>query len=301
MKNEMQKIEEQDKNDIVLQGELKKAPKLTSKKIKSKSHIKPQPIVKNTLERVVVSRDVAIKGLSGFNLEQIALIKRTVAKDATNDELSMFVHTAKKVGLDPFLKEIWFYKYRGGETIIMTGRDGFLSIAQRSKTFAGIQSAAIYEGDEFSIDYSNPKDIKIKHITNPFKKDAGKIVGAWARSSRVGCLDTVELVHWKDYYKSYVGKISLWDKFGTAMIKKVAESIALKKQYGISGLVSKEEIGFENEKINTKELPDGNKLFEETINLIKKVDKKQRPLAIKNAVNSGQFNDEQINKIKNLI
>jgi len=298
MKNEIQKIEDQDKENIVLQNDLKQTPKTNSKEIKSKKDTKPQPIIKNALESVV-SKNTAIKGLSS---EQISLIKRTVAKDATNDELAMFIHIAKKAGLDPFLKEVWFIKYKGGETIIMTGRDGFLSIAQKSKTFAGIQSAAIYEGDTFSIDYSDPNDIKIKHISNPFKKEAGKILGAWARSSRTGCIDTVELVNWKDYYKSFAGKISMWDKFGTAMIKKVAESIALKKQYGISGIVSKEEMGFENEKTNTQTLPDGNKLFEDTLNLIKQLkNKSQIKQAVDNACNSGQFAEDQIKILKNLL
>ena len=42
--------------------------------------------------------------------EQVALVKRTVAKDATNDELKMFLHLSGKYNLDPFAKEIWFLK-----------------------------------------------------------------------------------------------------------------------------------------------------------------------------------------------
>lgn len=205
----------------------------------------------------------------------------------------MFLHVAKKAGLDPFLKEIWFVKYRGGETLMMTARDGLLSIAQRSGEFNGLQSAAIYENDEFSVDYSNPEDIKIQHISKPLTKERGNIVGGWARSRRKNCIDTVSVVDFNTYKKTFVGKKSMWDLFPVAMITKVAEAISLKKQYGITGLVSKEEIGYENEEINTNELPNGDKLFEDTFELIQKVPEKKRNQAIKNAVQSKQFTIEQ--------
>ena len=288
-KLEMEKIERQDKAlNSDLKGEI--PPKAKS----------PMPAIKNTVVGIsgATTKPKALV-IKGFTSEQLALVKRTVANGATDDELRMFLHIAKKSGLDPFLKEMYFIKYRGGETIMMTGRDGFLSIAQKSGEFNGLQSAAIYEGDEFSVDYSNPKDIKIKHITNPFKKEAGKIVGGWARASRKDCIDTVEVVNWKDYYKTFAGKVSMWDKFGSAMIKKVAESIALKKQYGISGLVSQEEVGFEN--YENKDNVDGNKLFNDTFELIKKVPLESRNQTIEKAVLSEQFTSEQneeLNKLK---
>ena len=46
----------------------------------------------------------------GLTPAQIELVKRTVAKGATDDELQMFLHLANKYNLDPFAKEIWFIK-----------------------------------------------------------------------------------------------------------------------------------------------------------------------------------------------
>lgn len=250
-----------------------------------------------TLPKIIKEQnsETAIKKAFGYTKEQIDLVKRTVAKDATNDELAMFMHIAKKTGLNPFLKEIWFYKDNKGNTIMMTGRDGFLTIAQKSGEFEGIQSAAIYEGDEFLVDYSNPSDIKINHKTNPFKKEAGKIVGAWARSKRKGCIDTVEIVSDKDYHKSYAKFESTWDKFPSAMIKKVAESIALRKQYGIAGVVAKEEVGYEDEKTNPDKAVDNNKLFEETKTIIEKLNEEESVKAVNRIINSKQFTEEQNN------
>ena len=42
---------------------------------------------------------------------KLDLIKRTVARGATNDEFQMFMHRANIYKLDPILKEIWFIKY----------------------------------------------------------------------------------------------------------------------------------------------------------------------------------------------
>lgn len=288
-----QLIEKQDRESILLQEEFKNAPD----EIRV---ITPKNIIKNSSQSVNGVKTELIKPIQGFTSEQLLLIKRTVAKDATNDELAMFLHIAKKAGLDPFLRELWFIKYRGGETIIMTGRDGFLSIAQKTGEFMGLQSAAIYEGDEFSVDYNNSNELKINHITNPFKKDAGKIVGGWARSKRKNCIDTIEIVSWKDYYKLFFGKVSMWDKFPSAMIKKVAESIALKKQFGISGIVSKEEMNYENEEVNINNKVDMNNLFDKTYKLISKLQNEQRKQAIQNVINSNQFSEEQIKKLQEI-
>ena len=66
--------------------------------------------------------------------EQIAVIKNTVAKGATDSEFAMLCHLAKKYNLDPFAREIYFIKY-GGQPTIMTSRDGYLKVAQTNPDF----------------------------------------------------------------------------------------------------------------------------------------------------------------------
>ncbi|MCD6572020.1 MAG: recombinase RecT, partial [Thermoplasmata archaeon] len=70
--------------------------------------------------------------------EQIDLIRKTIAKGATENELKLFIHLSEVYGLDPFKKEIFFIKDRKGENRIFTGRDGFLQIAHRSGKFNGM-------------------------------------------------------------------------------------------------------------------------------------------------------------------
>ena len=70
-----------------------------------------------------------------WTAEQIEIIRRTVAVDASPAELNMFLHLAAKYDLDPLAREIWFIK-TGRRNVIMTSRDGYLKIAHTSPQFA---------------------------------------------------------------------------------------------------------------------------------------------------------------------
>jgi len=94
-----------------------------------------------------------------WSKEQIELIKRTVAKGASDDELKLFLHLAARYDLDPFTRQIWFIKY-GDDAHIFTGRDGFLHIAHRSGAFNGMQTQLREEPIGFEIRYYNRKEKK---------------------------------------------------------------------------------------------------------------------------------------------
>ena len=115
--------------------------------------------------------------LAVYPKEMVDTIKATVAKGATNEELVMFLSIANQYGLNPFMKEIWFTKM-GDESAIMTSRDGFKKLAERKPNFKKCQSVAVYENDEFEMEYDMGE---LTHITHKFKQnDRGAIKGAYA-------------------------------------------------------------------------------------------------------------------------
>lgn len=190
-----------------------------------------------------------------FTQEQADLVKRTIAKGATDDELKMFIYLANKYDLDPFAKEIWFIKrvkktkdskgqwnyprlpngdidYSDAETTIMTSRDGYLKIAQQNPDYDGLIAFVVKEGDDFYIDAD---EYKVHHR---FGTQRGKIIGAWARCDRQGRKPQLTFVDFSEYNAGQ----GVWQKYPSSMIQKVAETFVLKRQFNISGLVTQEEL-----------------------------------------------------------
>jgi len=179
-----------------------------------------------------------IATLTGYSPEEIAVIKKTVAKNTTDAELALFAKTCKTLDLNPFNKEIWCYKDNKGNLLVFTGRDGFLSKAQSNHAFNGIRSSEVCEEDEFEIDIANNK---IKHTFG--KGDRGKILGAYAIAFRKDGEPTIEYADIKNYDKNQF----TWNTHKAAMIKKVAETNALKKGFGISGVQSEYDYEVKND------------------------------------------------------
>ncbi|NYE57195.1 RecT family recombinase [Carboxydothermus ferrireducens] len=177
--------------------------------------------------------------------EQIELVKNTVAKGATDDELQMFLHICQRYGLDPFRKELVFQKL-GGQVTFITSRDGYLKIAMQDPNYRGLQSAVVREGDEFEF---IPSEFQVRH---KFGKTRGKIQGAWAIAYHAKRNPMVAYVEFAEYVNP---NSPTWKKYPSAMIQKVAEVFVLRRQFNISGVVAKEEISYEAEDETVVEIP----------------------------------------------
>jgi phage recombination protein Bet len=165
-----------------------------------------------------------------FTEEEIETIKRTVASEADTDELKMFLHVAKSYGLDPFNKEIFFWKVKGKPTI-MTSRDGYLKIADRHPQYDGLVSDVVRKNDGFKR--------KSDGIEHEYGTERGDIVGAYALVYRK---DRSYPVYVFAPFEEYRSDTKAWYQYPSAMILKVAESMALKRSFSVSGLVSREEM-----------------------------------------------------------
>jgi phage recombination protein Bet len=167
----------------------------------------------------------------------IAFIKNTVAIGATDDELKMLLYLCKEYNLDPLKKEIYFIKY-GGRSTILTSRDGYLKIANNDPNFNGLESDVVYLGDKLS--KRDDGSLHIEYGPEHLAFDKTKLTGAFCsvfRKDRTKA--TTIFVSLKDYYKKGA---PIWEQYINAMILKVAEAMALKRAFSISGLVTKEEI-----------------------------------------------------------
>ena len=172
--------------------------------------------------------------LISFTDEEKELLRRTVCKNASDDEFKVFLHVAESYGLDPFNKELFFLKDNNDKKNIFTSRDGYLTIANRHKAFDGLVSDVVRANDDFKRTTTG--------IEHKYGSERGAIVGAYALVYRK---DRKYPVYVFAPYDEYNGYNSVWNRYPSAMILKVAESMSLKRAFSVSGLVSQEEMNIQ--------------------------------------------------------
>ena len=170
----------------------------------------------------------------GMTREQIELIKRTIAKGATDDELNLFIQFCRAKKMDPFSRQLYAIQRRTKDSsgnyhnimVIQTGIDGFRAQAGRNPHYAG-QLGPFWCGAD-----GVWTDIWLK--TEP---PAAAKVGALRSDFKEPCWGTAR---WAEY-KSDQG---LWSKMPATMIAKCAEALALRKAFPdeLSGVYSTEEM-----------------------------------------------------------
>lgn len=174
--------------------------------------------------------EIKLSQAFGMSEAEVAVIRRNLAKNISDTELAFFFGVCKSMKLNPFNKEVWCYKDKKQNLLIFAGRDGFLAKAQQNPVFNGVRSCEVCMNDEIEI---NIPMGEIHHKIDP-KKDRGSIIGAYAFAFRKEGEPTIEWADFKVYNKGY----NTWKTHPADMIKKVAESHALKKAFGISGIQS---------------------------------------------------------------
>lgn len=181
-------------------------------------------------------------------IEQIQTIRNTVGKDLTISEFQMGMALAAESGLNPLRGEMWFAKSRSrdgspGKTLIMTGRDGFLTIARRQGGYRGIDCDVVRANDHFKVTRLPSGERQVLHEYEGTDEDRGAIKGAWAIVEFDGKIPFYYYAPLSEYLPKSDGqlKYSPWGSQVSVMILKCAQSYALRIACGISGLVGEEE------------------------------------------------------------
>ncbi len=163
-----------------------------------------------------------------FDNDKVQLLKNTVCKGASTDELQLFLHVCSRTGLDPFRNQIYAIKRNskdGARMTIQTGIDGFRLIAERTERYAPGKEP-VYEYDQQG---------KLVAATSYIKKQTSD--GTWH--------DVSAKAYWDEYAQVFNGKPSqFWAKMPHVMLAKCAEAIALRKAFpaDFSGIYTTEEM-----------------------------------------------------------
>lgn len=146
--------------------------------------------------------------------EQVDLLKRTIAKDATDDELAFFMHVCQHTRLDPFRRQIHFIKRMSkGESKVtfQTGIDGYRAIADDTGLYAGNDEPVFAEkiGDKFPLSASVTVYKLVNGEPRPFSATA----------------------YWSEYYPGESNDGWMWRKMPRGQLAKCAEALAFRKAF----------------------------------------------------------------------
>lgn len=160
----------------------------------------------------------------GMSDEQVALIKRTIARGASDDELRLFLGQCQRTGLDPFNREIYWIK-RGANASTQVSIDGFRVIAERTGEMDGQEVVWCGKDGQWL-------DVWI---------DDAPPVAARVLVYRKGCSRPFPGIA---KFKEYNAGGPMWQKMPANQLAKCAEALALRKAFPrqLSGLYTPDEM-----------------------------------------------------------
>lgn len=182
---------------------------------------------------------------SNYNAEQIQLLKDTVCKGASDNDLAIFGHICKRTGLDPFAKQIYAVMRKDNKLnrhvmTVQTGIDGYRLIAERTGKYSpGREPTYAYDANG-----------KVLSSTAYIKKQT--IDGTWH--------EVCATAFYSEYVQTNFSGVptSFWLKMPHSQLAKCAEALALRKAFPmeLSGIYTADEMAQANSAVSPENLPE---------------------------------------------
>jgi phage recombination protein Bet len=159
--------------------------------------------------------------------EQTDLVRRTVAAQATPEELALYLYDCQRQRVHPLDKLLHFTK-RGGKYVPVTSIDLMRARAAETGEYCGNSDAEIIESDK----------------KNPMKKDEMLPYSASVTVLRLVQGAPCAFSATARYSEYKPEKAPMWAKMPTVMLSKCAEALALRKAFPqqLGGLYAAEEL-----------------------------------------------------------
>jgi phage recombination protein Bet len=183
--------------------------------------------------------------------KQLDLIRRTVAADCNQSEFDLFIEVSRRVGLDPFRKQIYAIVYSKDKPdkrkmSIITGIDGFRAVAERSGKYRPDENEPqIFYDESLKDPATNPLGIDRAVVTgHKFGPDGQwhplKGVAYWSEFAPLKEI-------WRDNKPTGEFRLppdSNWRKMPRVMIAKCAEAQMVRKGWPeeLGGIYAPEEM-----------------------------------------------------------
>jgi hypothetical protein len=158
-----------------------------------------------------------------FGADRLQVLKAQIAPDATDKELELFAMICERSRLDPFARQIWFYRRREGDPpIIQASIDGLRLIAERTGQYAGQRGPEFLGKDgawrDVWIETGPPVAARVAILRRGFSEPLWS-TAVWERSKQTYRVQGQERL------------MPLWSRYGPEMLAKTAEARGLKRAF----------------------------------------------------------------------